>query len=75
MKNWVGLIEEEDGEFFQKRVSRGRVLERHVEKVKSLERIYRSETNCNVPPIYPDSIPKPPDSILRGGIPDVQLFV
>lgn len=52
VKNWIGLIEEKDGEFFQKGVPRGRVLERHSEKVSSLERMYRSETNSNVPPIF-----------------------
>ena len=52
VKNWVGLVEEEGGEFLQKGKPRGRVLETHSDKVKSLERMYRSETNCNVPPIF-----------------------
>ena len=68
VKNWVGLIEEEDGEFFQKRVSRGRVLERHVEKVKSLERIYRGETNCNVPPIYSLIVFPNPRTVFSEGV-------
>ena len=68
VKNWVGLIEEEDGEFFQKRVSRGRVLERHSEKVKSLERIYRSETNSNVPPIYSLIVFPNPRTVFSEGV-------
>jgi len=52
VKNWVGLVDVKDGEFFQKGKSRGRVLDAHSRKVESLERMYRSETNRNVPPIY-----------------------
>ena len=41
VKNWVGSVEEADGEFLQRGESRGRVLETHNDKVKSLERMYR----------------------------------
>ena len=68
VKNWVGLIEEEDGEFFQKRVSRGKVLARHSEKVESLERIYRSETNSNVPPIFSLVVFPNPRTVFSEGV-------
>ena len=39
VKNWVGLVDVKDGEFFQKGKSRGRVLDAHSRKVESLERM------------------------------------
>jgi len=68
VKNWVGSVEEADGEFLQRGESRGRVLETHNDKVKSLERMYRSETNCNVPPIFSLVIFPNPRTLLSDGV-------
>ena len=68
VKNWVGSVEEADGEFLQRGESRGRVLETNNDKVKSLERMYRSETNCNVPPIFSLVIFPNPRTLLSDGV-------